>query len=80
MISWKFDDHHSITVTFVGKVSGGRLNPEAYHPYGVKIPRWFSPEEICAVAYHPPGTVEKALAFRPVSGEMSDGNRKTKVL
>ena len=53
--------YHSITITYSGTVEGGQIRPEPNHRYGDKIPRWFSREELRAVAYHPQGTVDKAL-------------------
>jgi ADP-ribose pyrophosphatase YjhB (NUDIX family) len=53
--------YHSITVTFSGIVEGGKPRPEPNHRYGEKTPRWFSREELVALAYHPQSTVEKAL-------------------
>jgi len=52
---------HSITVTFAGRVSGGELAPEADHPCGRKVPRWFSERMIEGIPVHPEGTVRKAL-------------------
>ena len=54
--------YHSITVTFSGAVVGGQIRSEPGHLYGDKTPRWLSGEELVSVAYHPEGTVEKALA------------------
>jgi hypothetical protein len=53
--------YHSITITFAGDIAGGKLAPEADHPYGEKVPRWFSADEIKSLAYHPASAVEKAL-------------------
>lgn len=53
--------YHSITITFSGDVTNGGLRPEANHPYGEKMPRWFSMTEVKKVEYHPEKTVEKAL-------------------
>jgi len=53
--------YHSITVTFSGSITGGELAPEAGHRYGVKLPRWFSAQELSGVNYHPKSAVEKAL-------------------
>jgi 8-oxo-dGTP diphosphatase len=55
--------YHSITVAFLGCVTEGRLRPEARHPHGEKMPRWFSAEEIKTIEYHPEKIVEKALAM-----------------
>ena len=54
-------DYHSITITFSGSVKGGQVRPEPNHRYGDKAPRWMSREELGSLAYHPPGSVEKAL-------------------
>jgi len=51
---------HSITSTFAGSVAGGELAAEAHHRYGLKLPRWFSAEEIRTVKCHPAQTIEKA--------------------
>ncbi len=53
--------YHSITITFSGRIVGGKMSPERDHPYGTRVPRWFSPQEIADVPYHPPQTVRKAL-------------------
>jgi 8-oxo-dGTP diphosphatase len=53
--------YHSVTVSFSGIVAGGALRPEADHPYGEKVPRWFTVEEVATVKYHPEQAVEKAL-------------------
>lgn len=55
--------YHSITVAFRGKLLGGRLQAEANHGYGVKMPKWFSATAVQQVAYHPPAIVEKALGI-----------------
>jgi 8-oxo-dGTP diphosphatase len=55
--------YHSITVSFSGTVREGELEPEADHPYGAKVPRWFSVAEVRTVSYHPEETVEKALGI-----------------
>ena len=57
--------YHSITIAFLGKVTGGALSAEADHGHGVKVPRWFSAAEVTQVAYHPPLIVEKALGMQP---------------
>jgi len=54
--------YHSITISFLGNVKGGTLRAEADHPYGTKVPRWFSAMEVRTVKYHPEQTVEKALS------------------
>ncbi|MEJ2211915.1 MAG: NUDIX domain-containing protein [Anaerolineae bacterium] len=53
--------YHSLTITFRGTLLGGTLAAEAGHPYGQKLPRWFSAAELAGLAYHPPATVERAL-------------------
>lgn len=55
--------YHSITIAFLGKLIGGTLQAEADHGYGRKIPQWFSAEELCQVAYHPPSIVDSALGI-----------------
>lgn len=52
---------HSITITYRGHVIDGQLNSEANHPYGEKIPRWFSAKELVDVKYHPKTVVDKAF-------------------
>ncbi len=53
--------YHSITITYIGQVAGGQLSSEVDHPYGEKMPRWFSAEELKSLRYHPKVAVEKAL-------------------
>lgn len=53
--------YHSLTITFSGTLLGGTLAAEAGHPYGAKMPRWFSAAELAGLAYHPPAVVERAL-------------------
>jgi ADP-ribose pyrophosphatase YjhB (NUDIX family) len=53
--------YHSVTIAFSGRVTGGELKAEANHPYGEKIPRWMSKEELKDARYHPEPIVEKAL-------------------
>lgn len=55
--------YHSITIAFSGRVMGGELRSEADHPYGEKVPRWWSAAEVRTVKYHPEATVEKALSI-----------------
>ena len=54
--------YHSITITFLGRVTGGDTRPEANHPYGTKVPRWMNAEELQGTAYHPAQVIEKALS------------------
>lgn len=54
---------HSITITFAGRVSGGDLQAEPDHPYGAKMPRWFTAAEAAQVPTHPQQTVKKALGI-----------------
>ena len=54
---------HSITVTFSGSITDGKLTPEANHKHGKKMPQWFSLEEIERIRYHPKKSVEKALGI-----------------
>jgi ADP-ribose pyrophosphatase YjhB (NUDIX family) len=62
---------HSITVTFLGRVTGGALAPEAGHPHGRKVPRWFSAEMIKGAPVHPEEAVRKALARKEeVAGKL----------
>lgn len=55
--------YHSITIAFSGKVIDGKLQSEASHPYGEKIPRWFTAAQLMAIKYHPEKTVEIALGI-----------------
>lgn len=59
--------YHSLTITFRGALLGGALAAEVGHPYGEKLPRWFSAGELAGLAYHPPATVHRALADLCVS-------------
>ena len=54
--------YHSLTITFGGTLLGGSLAAEAGHPYGEKLPRWFSAADLAGLACHPPATVDRALA------------------
>lgn len=54
---------HSVTITFLGKIVGGTINPEVYAQQGKRDLRWFSAEELAQIKYHPPGVVEKALGI-----------------
>lgn len=58
--------YHSITVSYSGRAVDGELRPEANHPYGTKVPRWFSATEVRVVNYHPEKTVEAALGIDEV--------------
>ncbi len=53
---------HSVTITWSGAITGGQVKAEPGHRYGEKTPAWFSADELGGLAYHPPQTVEKALA------------------
>ncbi len=55
--------YHSLSITFRGTLLGGTLAAEAGHPYGAKVPRWFSADELAGLAYHPPAAVERALGL-----------------
>ena len=52
---------HSITITFSGKVTGGEMHSEKHPEYGVKVPRWFSAQELRELNYHPKPTIDKTL-------------------
>jgi hypothetical protein len=52
-----------ITITFIGQVVDGKLSPETDHPYGKKMPRWFTALELKGIKYHPKTAVEKALGM-----------------
>ena len=59
--------YHSITITYLGRIMGGFLHAEQGHPHGVKVPQWFSREELAGISYHPSVVVDKALL-----GQMSN--------
>ena len=59
--------YHSITIAFLGRVTGGSLRAEPRHPYGEKTPRWFSAAEVLQVKYHPMRAVERALGLKQVN-------------
>jgi 8-oxo-dGTP diphosphatase len=55
---------HSITVTFLGDLTGGTLRAEMldhFVQYGDKTPRWFSWPDLQSVNYHPATAVEAAF-------------------
>ena len=52
---------HSVTITFLGQIIDGNLQAEPAHPYGHKLPRWFTVEELEGLSYHPKDTVDKAF-------------------
>jgi ADP-ribose pyrophosphatase YjhB (NUDIX family) len=52
---------HSVTITFVGKVTGGRVRAERSKKYGKKAPCWFSKQELRGLKYHPKQTIDKLL-------------------
>lgn len=51
---------HSITISYVGKIVSGELKAE-HHPYGEKVPKWFTRNDLSSVEYHPKEVVDKAL-------------------
>lgn len=53
---------HSVTITFLGKVTGGTLRDEIHPVYGSKMPKWFTLAELDGTPYHPPQIVRKALS------------------
>ena len=53
---------HSVTIAFLGRVTGGSLRDEVHPLYGSKMPEWFSLEELSDTPYHPPHIVRKALS------------------
>lgn len=55
--------YHSITVTFTGRITGGDLRAEVGHPFGEKMPRWFSATALTDLQIHPREAVEKALGM-----------------
>jgi ADP-ribose pyrophosphatase YjhB (NUDIX family) len=55
---------HSITITFLGHLTGGTLKAEVlahFEQYGDKTPRWFSWQDLQSVRYHPATAVEAAF-------------------
>jgi len=54
---------HSVTITFIGSVTGGEIRAEPDNPYGSKTPRWFSAKALAGLHYHPAKAVEKAFEF-----------------
>jgi 8-oxo-dGTP diphosphatase len=59
---------HSVAITYLGRVIRGELLAEEGHPFGRKVPRWFTREELETVKYHPPDTVLKALESAQTDG------------
>lgn len=55
---------HSITITYLGKITGGKLVPEEDHRFGEKVPRWLNAQDMKLVPCHPQAVVEKALGVR----------------
>lgn len=53
--------YHSISISFSGRITGGKSTAEANHPYGAKMPRWFSRAELAVEKVHPAQTVEEAF-------------------
>lgn len=53
---------HSVTITFLGKVTGGVLRDEIHPVYGRKTPKWLSLEELDGTPYHPRQVIRKALS------------------
>jgi 8-oxo-dGTP diphosphatase len=53
---------HSVTITFLGRITGGTLRDEIHPVYGSKMPKWFTFEEIASTPYHPPDIVRKAFS------------------
>jgi 8-oxo-dGTP diphosphatase len=54
--------YHSVSISFLGKVTGGTLREEIHPVYGSKMPKWFSLEELGNMPYHPPEVVRKAFS------------------
>jgi len=54
---------HSLTICYLGTVTGGTLTGETNHPYGDKTPRWFAFEALKELNYHPARVIDKALKF-----------------
>ncbi len=53
---------HSVTIAFLGKITGGILREEIHPIYGSKMPKWFTLEALDGIPYHPPQIVRKALS------------------
>jgi ADP-ribose pyrophosphatase YjhB (NUDIX family) len=59
---------HSITITFLGEVISGELRSETEHPYGRKIPRWFTADELKQIDYHPMEIINKVMGIGQKTG------------
>ncbi|MFX1253165.1 MAG: NUDIX domain-containing protein [Promethearchaeota archaeon] len=51
--------YHSITITFRGRITGGEVKAEPNNPFGEKIPKWFSFEDLKHIKYHPKAAIDK---------------------
>jgi 8-oxo-dGTP diphosphatase len=55
------EEWHSITVSFLGHIIGGKLKSEDNHPYGDKTLKWFDANEITNIFIHPKNTIEMVI-------------------
>ena len=55
-------DWHSITIGYWGVITGGSIRAEQT-PWGERLPRWLSQEELATVPYHPIPLINKALSI-----------------
>lgn len=53
-------DWHSITIGYWGEIIGGAIKAEQT-PWGERLPRWFSSDDLKTVKYHPAPLIEKAM-------------------
>lgn len=56
-------DWHSITIGYWGSITGGTIRAEQT-PWGERLPRWLSSEDLVEFPYHPAPLIEKALAVK----------------
>lgn len=53
---------HSITIVYLGQVTGGALRAEPGHHFGIKTPRWFTLDELAGLDVHSRQAIEKAFS------------------
>ncbi len=68
--------YHSITISFSGSVTDGALRAEPDHPYGEKMPRWFSASEVRMIKVHPEKTVKRALNLKSTAVPSTQDSRR----
>lgn len=54
---------HSITISYLGELTGGELKSETGHAYGQKHPQWFTAEQLLQVKVHPASVISKAMGM-----------------